>query len=437
MAAVRFGALACTAFVLALVGTDSIAAAGGAKTRLVSVSSAGEHGNDGSGASAVSADGRTVVFQSRATNLVPVDTNGVEDVFLRNRRTGQTRRISVGPMGVEADDSSYAPSISANGRFVVFQSRATNLVPGDTNGFVDIFVFDRLTGQVERVSVSSGGGIQGNDDSYTPSISANGRFVAFDSDASSLIPGDTNGYSDVYVRDLQTDRTRRITVTPGGGEANNQSYDSRIAEGGRFVVFLSDATNLTKGDGNAFTDVFIRDRKLGVTRRVSVSSHGAAGNGDAGFAPSVSPDGRFVAFESEASNLVPGDTNGFADVFLRDRKTKTTLRVSVVQGNLEPDGVSQDPRVSADGRMIAFASEASNLVGGDANASEDIFVRDRAAHRTRRVTVGVGGAEANHVSFLPMITRDGRFVTFTSLASNLVTGDLNADEDVFLRGPLR
>jgi Tol biopolymer transport system component len=423
-------------FVVLVLACAATAGSAKAKTRLVSVSSTEEKGNDGSGSPYLSANGRIVAFDSEATNLVANDANGYQDIFVRNRRNGTTRRVNVGMLGADANGSSYATGISADGRFVVYGSLASNLVLGDTNGFRDIFVYDRRARTTERVSISSTG-TQGNENCFLGSISASGRFVVFDSDASSFVSGDTNNHADVFLRDRLKDRTRRISLGRGGTEANGDSFDATIADGGRYVVFLSDASNLTRGDDNGHRDAFVWDRKTGETRRVSVSSKGAGGNADAGFLPSISPDGRFVAFESSASNVVRGDKNGYADIFVRDREKKTTRRVSVTSIGLEADGESSDPRISADGRLVVFSSDATNLVGKDTNGVEDIFVRDRNAHRTRRVNISSTGAEADRLSALPVMTPSGRFVAFYSLAANLVANDLNADGDVFLRGPFR
>jgi Tol biopolymer transport system component len=407
------------------------------KTKRVSVSSAGGEANDASYSPSISADRRFVAFRSYATNLVGGDTNGAADVFVRDRRTGKTRRVSLNSAGAEGDGSSYNPSISADGRFVGFQSDATNLVGGDANGASDVFVRDRRTGKTRRVSVSSPGG-EGNGGSYDPSISADGRFVAFNSDASNLVGGDTNGATDVFVRDRKTGKTRRVSVSSAGGEGNDASYSPSISADGRFVAFQSFASNLVGGDTNGFTDVFVRNRKTGKTRRVSVSSAGAEGDGGS-YHPSISADGRFVALVSSATNLVGGDTNGFSDVFLRNRRRQRTTRVSVSSAGAQGNSGSFliDPLVvSADGRFVAFISNATNLVSSPTSGEQD-FLRDRKAHKTRLLSVSTSGVQADSNSWDPALTPDGRFVAFPSSATNLVGGDTNGYADVFVRGPLR
>jgi Tol biopolymer transport system component len=277
----------------------------------------------------------------------------------------------VSSAGVEANGRSSSSALSADGRFVAFSSAASNLVAGDTNGYSDIFVRDRRTGITRRVSVSSNG-VEGNEDSGDPAISADGRFVAFSSDASSLVTGDGNNARDVFVRDRRTGTTRRVSVSSAGAEGNGESLNGALSASGRFIAFDSLASNIVSGDTNGYRDVFVRDRRTGLTRRVSVSSAGAAGN-QSSFGPVLSADGRFVVFASAASNLVARDTNGFTDVFLRDRRAGTTRRVSVNSRGVGGGGI--DRAISGDGRFVAFVSGASNLVPYDENGSPDVFVR--------------------------------------------------------------
>ncbi len=288
-----------------------------------------------------------------------------------------TERVSVATGGAQATGTSFTGAISADGRFVAFYSDAINLVSGDTNAAFDVFVHDRQTGTTERVSVATGGVQAIGGDSYAPSISADGRFVAFYSLATNLVSGDTNAAFDVFVHDRQTGTTERVSVATGGAEANNTSLYPVISADGRFVAFWSDATNLVSGDTNAAYDVFVHDRQTGTTERVSVATGGGQATGGS-YSPSISADGRFVAFYSLATNLVGSDTNGKADVFVHDRQTGTTERVSVAtNGAQATGGDSANPAISADGRFVAFESDATNLIGGDGNGFRDIFVRDR------------------------------------------------------------
>ena len=425
-------------FVVALVVAALAASAAGQATSRASVGPGGAQSDKGSTFPSISTDGRYVAFQSTASNLVPGDTNGVSDVFVRDRQTGTTERVSVDSGGGEGNGGSYFPSISADGRYVAFLSYADDLVTGDTNTAPDVFVRDRQGGATERVTVATSG-VQGNAGSYwAPAISADGRYVAYQSNSRNLVGGDTNAASDVFVRDRQAGTTERVSVDSGGGEGNGSSAYGSISADGRYVAFASAATDLVAGDTNGVSDIFVRDRQTGTTERVSVDSGGAQGNASCyePSTPGISADGRYVAFVSYASDLVPGDTNGLADVFVRDRQGGTTDLVSVdsggTQGNTDSSGA---PSISADGRFVACANNASNFAGGDSNGASDVFVRDRQGGTTVRVSVDSGGAQADGSSgyFGLSISGDGRYVAFASDAGNLVTGDTNSQSDIFVR----
>ena len=375
----------------------------------------------------ISGDGRYVAYASLATNLVAGDTNAFSDVFVHDRQTGATTRVSVSSNGAQANAGSVSPSISADGRYVAFTSGASNLVAGDTNGVSDVFVHDRRTGRTTLVSRSTAG-VQGNNFSTGAAISADGRYVAFGSFASNLVPGDTNGTWDVFVHDRQTGVTTRVSVDSNGTEGNLPSSSPAISADGRFVAFQSDSTNLVPNDSNAATDVFLHDRQTGSTVRVSIAANGADPNGSSTGA-SLSATGRFIAFGSSASNLVPEDTNAAGDVFVYDRQTGTTSRVSVNSSGVQGNGDSGAASISGDGRYVGFLSNATNLVAGDTNGTYDIFVRDRQSGSTKRVSVASDGAQANGASnFGLSMSSDGRYVAFPSRATNLV----DADDDLFI-----
>src|SRR5438876_1533829 len=317
------------------------AAAAPALTELVSVRSNGTQGDGISGrvsAPAVSADGVVVAFDSEATNLVGGDTNGAVDVFVRDRASGRTERVSVSSKGKQGDSGSSAPAVSGDGRFVAFSSGASNLVAGDTNGRSDIFVHDRLTGETTRVSVAADGR-QGDNNSGigTAAISADGRFVAFTSDASNLVPQTAPGRH-IYVKDRSTGAIERVSVDSHGNPAVGFVAASPAISGdGRFVAFASSANNLVKKDTNGTTDVFVHDRVTGRTVRASVDSAGAESN-DVSFRPDLNGDGRFVVFDSAASNLVPGDANDVPDVFVHELLTCSSELVSVDGAGGEANG---------------------------------------------------------------------------------------------------
>ena len=411
----------------ALAASSLCSAAIAQFTQRVSVSSTGVAANGDCGqheGPSFSADGRFIVFSSFANNLVPRDRNGVPDVFLRDRATGTTERVNVGSGGVEANGWTYGSWISADGRFVSFASLATNLVPGDTNGKNDVFVKNLATGSIEIVSVDSNG-VQSNGFSGGGMLSGDGRFVVFGSEADNLVPGDDNQSMDVFVHDRLTGVTERINVSSSGAEALpifGDDITCAISADGRFVAFTTDAPNLVSGDTNGQTDVFVRDRLAGTTERVSVSSAGREQliPDQYTFDCVLSPDGRFVGFTSEASNLVSGDTNGQYDAFVHDRLTGTTERVSVDAngGQLRSGGVIGS--ISESGRFVAFSSTDDHVVPGDTNARFDVFVLDRVLHTVERVGLGPGGVQGDGNSFAPLLSPDGRFIAFESVASNLV-----------------
>ena len=396
----------------------------------VSVSSSGIQGNDLSKDSSLSADGRFVAFESLATNLVAGDTNGEADIFVHDTDAGVTERISVSSNRLQANGWSANPSLSADGRFVVFRSVASNLVIGDTNIKQDIFVHDRNTKITERVSISSTG-VQAKDHSGSPSISADGRFVAFVSQARKLVPGDTNNRADIFVHDRDTGMTKRVSVSSTGAQANGFSGSPWISADGRVITFESYASNLVIDDTNNWQDIFLHDRQTGISERVSVSSSAQQANANS-FYPSISADNRFVAFYSRARNLVPGDTNGSFDIFVHDREVGLTERISVSSTGEQANSDSFVQALSADGRFVAFRSVAGNLVSGDTDTEGDIFLHDRNTRITQRVSVSLNGVQANDRPDLPSISADGRFVAFNADTTNLVADDTNEVEDVFV-----
>src|SRR5260221_119014 len=365
-------------------------------TQRVSVDSGGAQGNDGSFEPSVSADGRYVAFTSASSNLVPGDTTGFWDVFVRDRLSGVTERVSVDSGGApgNSDSGVYGISISADGRYVAFDSLATNLVPADTNGALDVFVRDRVGGTTARVSVGSGGA-QGNSDSFSPSISADGLSVAFESFASNLISWDTNGVRDIFYRAWQNNYTEIVSVDSSAAQANGDSYEPAITADGRYVAFTSYATNLVPGDTNGFIDVFVRSRSIGTTQRVSLSSSWVQGNDDSCyfFHPSYSADGRYVAFESFATNLVPGDTNGSSDIFIRDRNEMgfTSLCDPGVGGVIAcPCG--NPPSGSGRGCDNSAATGGANLsASGIAYLSMDSLVFTTAAEKPTATSIVLQG----------------------------------------------
>jgi hypothetical protein len=383
--------------------------------RRVDVSSAGIQASHG-GDAVLSADGRYVAFESGASTLVRGDTNQKGDVFVHDRVTGRTSRVSVSSTGAQADDGSGGPALSSDGRYVAFESGASTLIRGDTNRQCDVFVHDRVTGRTSRVSVSSTGA-EANGGSAESALSADGRFVVFRSYASNLVRGDRNRRPDVFVHDRVTGQTSRVSVSSAGTQGNDSSggYDGQaISADGRHVAFVSTASNLVPGDTNSDSDVFVRDRVARQTSRVSVSSAGTQANRSS-YSAGVSNDGRYVVFESGASNVVPGDTNRHLDVFVHDRVTGQTSRVSVSSAGTQINGWSYGPAISPDGGHVTFTSV---VVRGHGN----VFVHNRTSGRTRLVAPGTAST----------VSADGRFVALDSDAPYLVPGDTNRRPDAFL-----
>jgi uncharacterized repeat protein (TIGR01451 family) len=385
-------------------------------------------------------DGRFVVFASAASNLVPGDTNGVGDVFVRDRRTGVTERVSVGPKGVQGNgDSNFlgistAPAISDDGRYVAFKSDASNLVKGDRNNLTDVFVRDRAAGTTERVSGDGGGD--------NPGISPDGNFVAFET-----FDFDGDFAQDIYLRNRTTGAIERISVSHDGSEVFSPSEDPVVANapnGRPIVAFASGAPNLVPNDGINM-DVFVRDLSgpSPTTERVSVSSdEQPAGKFDTSRNAAITADGRFVAFQSDAQNFTADPQTGFfSDIFVRDRKAGTTVLASPNGRGREASGQSEDPEISPNGRFVSFASFASDLIARtpdpDGGLVRDAFVRDLTAGSTEIISVTSAHLDAtregNHddVGAGP-VSADGLVTLMGTQADNLFAGDNNGVNDVYV-----
>lgn len=448
-----FAALAVLPFVGAAV--QSYAAVNPPKVRTARVSTNGCVGGNGASIEtvALSQDTRLVGFASQATNLVPGDTNASDDVFVHDRIANTTERVSVGSGGVQANDDSVFPSFSADGRYVAFHSIATNLVSGDTNGSADVFLRDRLTGVTELVSLGPGGE-RGNGHSVDPQLSADGRYVAFFSNAW------TAPYFNVFVRDrlLRTTEmvsrkgvpTDGLVSSEGWPGPDGDSFSPAISGDGRFVAFHSGSTILnpqyrqlvagqpaSPGDLNGAADVFVHDRLLDWTTRVSVGLLGIEANG-ASAHPAISADGRYIAYHSVASNLVPLDTNGTADIFVYDRITGVTTRANtnaVADVVVQPNAGSFFPALTASGDVVAFFSAASNLDVRDGNGVYDVFIHHRPTTLTSLLSAPFAGLSGNGPSIHPALGAEPAVVAFNSSATNFVPDDTNGVDDTFVGDP--
>lgn len=410
----------------------------------------------------VSSNGQFVAFSSDLSNLVSGDSNLVDDVFVRDMSTNTIARVSIasGASGTQGNGLSRWASISADGRYVAFESQASNLVASDTNGYSDIFVRDRQTNTTTRVSVATAGGAQATGGhSLRPYISANGRFVAFISSATNLVAGDTNTIYDVFVHDRNTNTTIRASVATDGTQqttpplANLQvpqqgdwvvgaTGQPAVSNDGRIVVFATWVSNMVAGDTNASIDVFIRDRdtntngildEVGQVSTVRINGVGSVQPDSKSFVPRITPDGRYIVFESYSISFVGVDQNiDTRDIVIHDRVGSTTTRLPVTASPNTPNSSSHYASISDDGRYVAYESLASDGTTGDTNNASDIFVLDRNTSSITRVSRGAGGALANGHSSNPIISGDGAFIVYESAATNLVSGDTNG-----LREPFR
>ena len=400
---------------------------------LISQASDGMQGNNHSTITSSSADGKFIVFSSCSTNLHQLANNGICQVYLRDRLAGITQLVSKSSSGEIANQHSQFSTISGNGRFVAFTTIADNLVENDTNNKEDVFVFDRLTQETSRASISSTGN-QGNNNSYSnPSVSFDGRYIAFKSQATNLVQG--NNGLDIYIHDRQNGTTERVSVSTSGEQGNGPSHDPKISSDGRFVTFWSFATNLVDGDTNQGVDVFLHDRQESSTILLSKSYLGAASNHNSRF-PVISGDGRFIAYESQASNLVSEDNNNTADIFLYDRLTENTQVISNASNVEQGNSFSTKPVINDDGTYIVFSSLSSNFVSDDTNNLWDLFVYSRNTGHINRINTSSTGEQTNNPypdfeEFYPSINANGSFIAFNSPASNFVQDDLNNKADVF------
>lgn len=406
---------------LAVVGAPVPAAA----IRMISLPGDGESFNP-----SLSADGSYVAFSSDAANLVVGDANGVTDVFLENLHTGVITLLSQTANGVQGNDGSYNPAVSANADYVAFSSEAGNLVGGG-NAAPAVLLKDGAANVVSAVS-STADGAWANGACDNPSLSADGRYVAFDSLANNLVAGDGNGASDVFLKDTHTGVVTRLSNTINGKPGNSGSYNPSLSADGNYLAFRSDADNLVAGDSNHSSDIFLKNILTGAMLRLSTAADGAQAN-NGSYTPSLSANGLHLAFRSDAGNLVSGDGNGVADVFSKNVKTGIVTLVSANAAGLPGNGDSYNPSLSATGRYVAFRSDADNLVAGDSNGVSDVFVKDTRSGAIVRLSVAADGTQGNQGSYNPSISADGRFVAFESYATNLVAGDNDGKRsDLFL-----
>jgi putative cell wall-binding protein/Tol biopolymer transport system component len=408
---------------------------------LVSVDSAGNQGDRGAAEPAVSMDGRYVAFRARA-ELADIDNDDERAIYLRDTVDDTTVLVSVNEDGdAGGNGHSYDPAVSADGRYVAFESNASDLVATDGNSDRDIFVRDMQTGTTTLVSVNDAGTDSGNSDSYDAAISADGRYVAFESDASDLVPSDPNGSTtDIFIRDMQTGTTTLVSWDKDGNASNNDSEDPSLCMSGRFVAFESSASDLVENDTNNEWDVFLVDTQTNTTTRVSVASDGTQGD-DGSFNASVSAGGLHVAFDSYANNLSAADTNadddGDRDVFVRDTQAGTTTLITPTPEGAGQRGSRLTSRraLSLDGNYLAFISGEGH-VPEDTNSEQDFYVADLMSGEVMLINDDEpdrdGWAENREEPCTVTLAGDGLAVAFDTWDDDVVPSDTNGRRDVFI-----
>lgn len=376
----------------------------------------------------VSAGGRRVAFVSDAPDLVAGDTNGADDIFVRDLSANTTTRVSVASDGSQnAVPSGDDPAIAALGEVVAFTTRGA-LTPQGSNGSSQVYVRDLVLGTTKLVSRSLAGG-PGNGNGSRPSLSADGRLVAFVSRASNLVAGDTNGEDDIFVHDTSTGVTELVSVAADGSQANWDSTDPSISADGTLVAFASVASNLTPGSSSGYQEIYVRDRLTASTVQLTKPTDAARHNVSS--RPRISSDGTHVAFESWSADLVADDTNAQSDAFVVDRRTGEVTRVSTTPSGGQSDGWASWVSISADGAVVSFESDATDLVAGEADY--DVFVKDLRTGAVVRPSSMPDGSPSDGGSYTGALSPDGLHAAFTSWAGDLVPGDDNDNDDVLLR----
>ncbi|MFC3077723.1 Ig-like domain-containing protein [Phenylobacterium terrae] len=377
----------------------------------------------------LSENGRYALLTS---NGWPGDATSSPDVFLKDLLTGELALVSKTAAGVQSSHAAFGGGVSGDGRYVVFTTSGNTFDPTDANVHEDVYRKDMATGEVVRVSTAFDGafGSQTTGASTSPLISADGRFVFFTSSAYNIDGGPLDFFQDVFRKDMVTGEVARVSRTADGAYLDGASVLESISSDGRYASFISFSTNLVPGDTNGQTDAFRKDLVTGEVIRISTSQAGVEANGESA-GTDLSSDGRYAVFFSGASNLVEGDTNGQHDVFWKDLATGQLRRVSEAADGTQANGASFWASVSADGRYVTFVSDASNLVAGDTNGQRDVFWKDLHTGEILRINVGPGGVQSNALTGAPQ-TIDGQHIVFWSYASNLAAGDTNERADAFL-----
>lgn len=422
---------------LALTATLTLVVAQAAQASNPTTVRVNQHGSTEADADSalpvVSANGQFVAYESGQTQPGGAGADG-DDVFWWNRTTGVTKLVSHGRNGQKPDGISFGANISSDGRYVSFESEATNLIASDGNGVSDAFVWDSKSGKITAASVNDSGDL-GNGDSGDVSMSPNGRYVAFSTGSTNLGGGDNNIYDDVYVRDTTAHKTYRASVAVSGHKVDGNSIETCMSNTG-VVGFGSNSNFIVSAPqpDPAINEVYVRDIVHHTTQEASVSNGGDPGEMNS-FNCDISANGRYIAFDSFSGNLSTKDGDP-SDIFVRDVQAGKTYLASVGMNGTHADNDSSFPAVSDNGRFVAFESDATNLIANDGNHVQDVFRYDRTAKTTKRLSVATGGTAGNQTSYYPELSGDGTWTVFTSNADNLAPNDGNHQDDVFERGPL-
>jgi hypothetical protein len=402
---------------------------------LISRATAGESNNNSSSFTFgdlpdISDDGRYIVFSSAADNLVPGDTNGFSDIFLYDQLAvgGSLTLISKSTLGLPSDGHSYEPVISGDGTVIAFTSFATNLVTLDTNLVSDVFLYTIATGATTRVSVSTTN-IESEAPSNRPSISTNGDRVAFISDAVSITVGDTNSSRDAFLRTISTGTTARVSLDGAGTQILGDTTDVKISGNGQYVFFVSENDSIVAGDTNTANDIFRKTVATGAVIRVSVNTVGVEGD-ESSSRMDVDYTGDIVVFESGATTYVPG-SGAVNNIFLKNIATNTISRISSSGSATEPNGNSYFGKISRDGSTVMFLSQATDIIAGDTNGVIDTFVHKPATGITERVSTYLAG-QIDDDTYVGSLSSDGTYITFTTRGTNaLAAASSNGFFDVY------
>lgn len=416
------------ATLILLFATITTAAAFGGQTWFLSQTGAGVAGNDSSSYPDTDRIGRYTVFESRASNLVPNDTNDEIDIFLKDRVTGEITLVSRGLNGVPANEDSNNAVISDNGRYVTFTSHATNLVSDVVATVPQAYVFDRETNTVELVSTNAIGEIS-NAGSGADDISADGRYVLINTAADNFGYADANGDNDIFLKDRQTGTVELISVATNAATGNLGSYTASMSADANYIVFASYASNLGPTDTTEQVDIYYRDRTTNATSLVSISEANQQSEAYVSY-PSVTDDGRYVVFVAEGNGLIPVGLPGTDDnIVMRDMQTGGMHLVSG-DGNAVAVNASGMPEIAADGRWVVFEAYDNPLVMTDTNTTTDIYLKDMETEAVQLVSVGPNGEAGNYPSGNAVLSHDGTVIVYDSYSSTFAPND-DIGMDVF------